>query len=55
MTFRQAKQLHNEYEVYIKEAGVVAKVLHTSIVDKTVLVTCVYDDKLLILTHKEVK
>ena len=40
MTFANAKNLHNEDEVTIKETGVILSVISTEIKEKTVTILC---------------
>ena len=40
MTFANAKKLHNEDEVTIKETGVILTVISTEVKEKTVTILC---------------
>ena len=52
MTYREAKKLHNEDEVTLKETGEVMTVVETTITEKTVYVMCDDGNQYL---HKEIK
>ena len=52
MTFANAKKLHNEDEVTIKETGVTLSVISTEIKDKTVTILCDDGNE---YHHKEIK
>lgn len=56
MTFRQAKKLHNEDEVMVKETGEIVTVINAYVEDKNVMIECcTYDRGYCTLTHKEIK
>lgn len=52
MTFANAKNLHNEDEVTIKETGVILSVISTEIKEKTVTILCDDGNE---YHHKEIK
>ena len=52
MTFANAKNLHNEDEVTIKETGVILSVISTEIKEKTVSILCNDGNE---YHHKEIK
>lgn len=52
MTYRNAKKLHNEDEVAIKETGCVLTVVNTTVNEKSVIIECEDGN---VYHHKDVK